>query len=179
MKDYLEKLEIGESKIKLSTEEIKGILTEHGKSVTTETDKVKQNLTVTINEYESQLKTANDTIKSYKDMDIDSIKKSASDWETKYNDEENFKKFYLKVKDETKTIPNLNDLEHGNSFCNDEYNGYDLSYLSIRYLNDILNPEDFRKLMSDFTLIKEFGKNIVDIMFEYYDKKILNTSLKK
>ena len=86
MKDYLEKLEIGESKIKLSAEEIKGILTEHGKSVTTETDKVKQNLTSTINEYESQLKTANDTIKSYKDMDIDSIKKSASDWETKYNE---------------------------------------------------------------------------------------------
>lgn len=32
-----------------------------------------------------QLTEANKTIKSYKDMDIDGIKKSAQDWETKYN----------------------------------------------------------------------------------------------
>ena len=32
-----------------------------------------------------QLKNANDEIQSYKDMDIDSIKQSVSDWETKYN----------------------------------------------------------------------------------------------
>ena len=32
-----------------------------------------------------QLENANKEIQSYKDMDIDSIKKSASDWETKYN----------------------------------------------------------------------------------------------
>ena len=32
-----------------------------------------------------QLTNANNEIKSYKDMDIDSIKKSASDWEGKYN----------------------------------------------------------------------------------------------
>ena len=33
-----------------------------------------------------QLTNANNEIKSYKDMDIESIKKSATDWETKYND---------------------------------------------------------------------------------------------
>lgn len=33
---------------------------------------------------EKQLKDANATIKSYKDMDIDGIKKSVSDWQTKY-----------------------------------------------------------------------------------------------
>lgn len=32
-----------------------------------------------------QLKNANTEIQSYKDMDIESIKKSVSDWETKYN----------------------------------------------------------------------------------------------
>ena len=32
-----------------------------------------------------QLTTASDTIKSYEDMDIEAIKKSAKDWETKYN----------------------------------------------------------------------------------------------
>ena len=34
-----------------------------------------------------QLNNANKEIQSYKDMDIDSIKQSASDWETKYNTE--------------------------------------------------------------------------------------------
>lgn len=33
----------------------------------------------------TQLETANTTIKSYTDMDIDGIKQSAKDWETKYN----------------------------------------------------------------------------------------------
>ena len=32
-----------------------------------------------------QLKNANNEIQSYKDMDVDSIKQSVSDWETKYN----------------------------------------------------------------------------------------------
>ena len=89
----------------------------------------------------------------------------------KYADEEIFKRFYLKVKENTKTIPNLNNLEHGNSFCNDKYNGYDLSYLSIRYLSEVLNSEDFKKLMSDFSTIKEYGDNLVYKMFDYYDLK--------
>lgn len=88
MKDYLESLKIGEGKVKLSSEEIKAILAEHGKTVTTETDKVKQSLNETISNYQNQLKTANDTIQSYKDMDIDSIKKSADDWKTKYEEME-------------------------------------------------------------------------------------------
>lgn len=89
----------------------------------------------------------------------------------KYADEEKFKKFYLKVKENTKIIPNLNNLKHGNSFCNDKYNGYDLSYLSVRYLNEILNSEDFKKLMSDFSTIKEYGNNLIYRMFDYYDLK--------
>lgn len=39
------------------------------------------------NGYKTQLKEANDTIKSYKDMDIDGIKQSAANWETKYNED--------------------------------------------------------------------------------------------
>lgn len=37
------------------------------------------------NGYKTQLEDANKEIKSYKDMDIDGIKKAAADWETKYN----------------------------------------------------------------------------------------------
>ena len=36
---------------------------------------------------EEQLSEANNTIKSYKDMDIEGIKKSATEWEEKYNTE--------------------------------------------------------------------------------------------
>lgn len=88
MKDYLESLEIGDGKLKLSSEEIKSILTEHGKAVTVETDKVRRSLNEAISNYQNQLKTANDTIQSYKDMDIDSIKKSAEDWKTKFEEME-------------------------------------------------------------------------------------------
>lgn len=38
-----------------------------------------------MNGYKTQLGEANAEIQSYKDMDIDGIKKSAADWETKYN----------------------------------------------------------------------------------------------
>lgn len=86
MKEFLESLEIGENKVKLSESEIKTILTEHGKTVTTETEKVKKTLGEDIDTYKNQLQAANDEIKSYKDLDIGSIKQSASEWESKYNE---------------------------------------------------------------------------------------------
>lgn len=41
---------------------------------------------------QTQLETANTTIQSYKDMDIDGIKKSAADWQKKYEDAEKERK---------------------------------------------------------------------------------------
>ena len=46
------------------------------------------------------------------------------------NDNRAFKRFYLRVKEETKVIPHMNNLKHGTSFVNEDYNGYNLSYLS-------------------------------------------------
>lgn len=89
-------------------------------------------------------------------------------------DIEKFKKFYLKVKNNTLVIPNLNEIEHGTSFCNNNYNGYDLSYLCIRYLREIMTNEEFQNLMSNFSKIKEYGINIVENMFAYYDSIINN-----
>lgn len=86
MKDFLEGLEIGEGKVKLNSEEIKSILTEHGKTVTTENEKVKSVLNNEITILKTQIEDANKAIQSYKDMDIDSIKKSAEDWETKFKE---------------------------------------------------------------------------------------------
>lgn len=94
----------------------------------------------------------------------------------KIDSEEIFKDYYFKVRELTKIVPNLNEIEHGDSFCNDNYNGYDLSYLCIKYLSEIMSFESFKKLMSDFNKIKSIGNNVGNDMFKYYDKKYLLTS---
>lgn len=91
------------------------------------------------------------------------------------SDEDIFNNFYLRVRAQTKVIPQMNNLEHGNSFVNDDYNGYDLSYLSIRYLSEILSTEQFKNLMADFSMIDEFGNDIIQKMFDYYDEKLRKT----
>ena len=94
-------------------------------------------------------------------------------------DDNAFKDFYLNVKEKTKIIPQMNNLKHGNSFINDNYNGYDLSYLSIRYLSEILSTEQFKNLMSDFSKISQLGNDVIQNMFRYYDEKLENTIIKK
>lgn len=64
MKNYLEGLEIGEGKVKLSTEEIKSILTEHGKAITTETERVKKDLTNEINTYKTTITNLENQVKN-------------------------------------------------------------------------------------------------------------------
>jgi len=94
-------------------------------------------------------------------------------------DDSVFKDFYMKVKEATKVIPQMNTLEHGNSFVNEDYNGYDLSYLSIKYLSEVLSAEQFKDLMSDFKKISQLGNNIIHKMFSYYDEKLENKIVKK
>lgn len=63
-----------------------------------------------IGDLKTQIDNANEEIQSYKDMDIDSIKESASNWETKYND-------LVKEKEEAKE-KSIHD-ERANAFFND------------------------------------------------------------
>lgn len=68
----------------LESETIESIMKEYGTSVS----KLNTDLANSKNEVQTlktQIDDANKEIQSYKDMDIDSIKKSAEDWETKYN----------------------------------------------------------------------------------------------
>ena len=70
----------------LTDEQISAVMSENGKDL----EKVKTKLTAAEtarDEYKEQLEAANTTIQSYKDMDIEGIKQSASDWEKKYNDD--------------------------------------------------------------------------------------------
>lgn len=71
MREFLKGLE-------LEDETINTIMAEHGKLVTKDKEE--------ITNLKQQLEDANKEIQSYKEMDIDSIKESASKWETKYNE---------------------------------------------------------------------------------------------
>lgn len=87
------------------------------------------------------------------------------------NDRNNFELFYKKVRVKTKRIPILNKIEHGEMFCNDDYNGYELSYLAVRYLSEILSGNDFKELIYKFDEIKKIGNDVIDKMLTYYDCK--------
>ena len=93
--------------------------------------------------------------------------------------EEEFKEYYNTIKNSTNQIPNLNNLKHGKTFKNEDYNAYDLSYLSIRYLKEILNDKEFFSLMSDFNKILEYGNNITKDMFDYYDNILNKKGIKR
>lgn len=68
----------------LTDEQIDKIMAENGGDIQREQEKLNEK----VKELEivnGQLKEANKTIKSYKDMDIDKIKQSSAEWEEKYN----------------------------------------------------------------------------------------------
>lgn len=77
LKDYLEGLEIGEEKAKLSKEEIKGILAESGKVVNTETEKLKDEYKKTIDDLKEQVKNAPSS------DEIENLKNTIADMEAK------------------------------------------------------------------------------------------------
>lgn len=71
MREFLKGLE-------LDDETIDTIMVEHGKLVTKDKEE--------INNLKKQVDDANKKIQSYKDMDIESIKKSADEWKTKFEE---------------------------------------------------------------------------------------------
>jgi len=87
MKDFLEALELGETKYKLSKEEIKNIIAKHGEYINTEKSKIE-------NEYKSQLEENKNTIeelkaqieKAPKSDEMESLKNTIADMEAKEQD---------------------------------------------------------------------------------------------
>ncbi len=99
--------------------------------------------------------------------------------EKDYLTDDTFKDFYFNVREKTETIPQMNSLKHGKEFVNEDYNCYDLSYLSIKYLSEILNDIQFKNLMLDFSKIIQLGDNIIQKMFSYFDEKLESKIIKK
>lgn len=80
MKDFLENLEIGEGKVKLSKEEIKTILAEHGKTVSTETEKVKTDLNKEIDTYKATVSNLEKQLEEMPSSDeVNNLKKEIQD----------------------------------------------------------------------------------------------------
>mgnify|MGYP007047910413 CR=1 FL=1 len=86
----------------------------------------------------------------------------------KYNNEDNFKEFLNNRVFNIVNIPRINDLEHGSDFVNENYNGYDLAYLVVKYLIENNSDEDFYLIMKSKKVIKGIGENILNIAINYY-----------
>lgn len=82
-RDFLANLDLGDG-AHLSKELIDAIMAENGKDITSK-DNAIATLTTERDGLKTQLAAANGEIQSYKDMDIEKIKQSAADWESKYN----------------------------------------------------------------------------------------------
>ena len=84
LKDFLEKLEIGENKVKLSKQDIDGIMAENGKVVKTETEKVEEKYKADIEGYKTTINDLNDKIKNAPNSeDFEKLKTQVADYEDK------------------------------------------------------------------------------------------------
>lgn len=87
MKGFLEELEIGEGKVKLSKEEIKSIIAKHGEYIKTETEKIEKQYKDEINEYKSTIDDLKEQIKNApKSDELESLKGKIADYEQKEAD---------------------------------------------------------------------------------------------
>lgn len=84
---------------------------------------------------------------------------------------ENFYNWFKTVVSNTKEIPELNNLKHGNNFETENYSGYRLSLLAVKYLYEVLSLEEFKKLMHNTDDIIKYGNHVLDEAINYYNKK--------
>lgn len=82
--------------------------------------------------------------------------------------------YFLKTKIlNIKNLPVMNDLSHkGSGFKQDLYDGYDLAYLSVRYLVELYNKDKLIQILKDYDLSIEIGKTVLQDAIDYYKSKI-------
>ena len=74
---------------------------------------------------------------------------------------ENFDDFVRMTINNTKKIPDLNTLSHGSKFETDDYSGYKLSFIAVKYIYDQIGIQKFRELLHDVNKIREYGNNVL------------------
>lgn len=74
---------------------------------------------------------------------------------------------------------NMNQLTHGEMLVNEEYNGYDLSYISVRYLLETKSKDEIHEIVSNGNKALEIGEDILPRALNYYLNKFsINTNAK-
>ena len=117
MKDFLEALEIGEDKIKLSSEDIKSILKKHGEYITKETEKVENKYTNDLEKKESAIKELKEQIETApKSDEMESLKQKIAEYEQQEADR--IAKKQAEEKDNL-LIKNINEVISDKQFIND------------------------------------------------------------
>ena len=117
MNEFLEKLEIGENKVKLSKEEIKSIMAEHGKTVKTETEKVEAKYKEEVSSRDktiTDLKTQID--KAPKSDEVESLKQTIANYEKADAERKEAEK---KAKKDEVLLKNINEAIGDKKFVND------------------------------------------------------------
>ncbi|MGM9876324.1 MAG: peptidase MA family metallohydrolase [Bacilli bacterium] len=95
-------------------------------------------------------------------------------------DENRFGTFIsTRITGEGKEMPNISFLhKHGSKYGEfldtetEKYNGYDWSYLMIRYLIETLSKKEFDELMRSKNKIMDIESNIVNDTYNYFTRKI-------
>lgn len=78
----------------------------------------------------------------------------------------------------TKEIPNLNDLSHENGFETEDYSGYKLSLIAVKYLYEKLSLKEFKTLMHNTDDIQKYGKTVLNDAINHYKEQINNINTK-
>lgn len=149
MKDFLEALELGEAKYKLSKEEIKNIIAKHGEYINTEKSKIE-------NEYKSQLEENKNTIeelkaqieKAPKTDEMESLKSTIADMEAKEQDR--LAKEKAKKDDEVLTnnvIQAIGDKKFVNDFTRDAI----VNEIKVALNNDANKGKSAKDLFEEIT----------------------------
>lgn len=80
---------------------------------------------------------------------------------------ERFTDFLMDIRPTLNKI-RITEFEHGSKFVNDEYNGYDISYLLVRYLIENFSNDEINILIRDNDQVHKLEENIMNDVISYF-----------
>lgn len=91
-------------------------------------------------------------------------------------DEESLKDYIIQKLLPMNLPSNMNQLTHGRMFVNGEYNGYDLSYISVRYLLETKSKDEIHEMIKDSYKALEIGIDVLPSAINYFSNELSITS---
>ena len=88
-----------------------------------------------------------------------------------YDDDEKFRTFFQTSILSIENLPSINELAHGKEFVNEDYNGYDLSYLAVRYMLETMPHDDILSTIKENEAARLLGQNVLENAIQYYSNK--------